>query len=92
MEARRYLYKVIRLRRKLIAIGASKLNTALCLMLISDLERWLKFYPAASEAQVRNFLRRHYDEVLFLLPGGENRAGRALMNQLDQLITYEREK
>lgn len=86
MKHRDFILKVIRIRRRLIQSGDSKLNLAFCTRAMNDIERWIKFYPKATEKQLRNYFIYHSTTIGYLMPGANCKAHAKLSNQYAELL------
>lgn len=84
--ARKYIKKVVRMRRYLNREGLSGKNVLATERAIAKLQRWLEFYPNATDAQVRRFLQRSINEVEILLPGQRSTSYQSLHDQLNDIL------
>ena len=79
-----FLSKVLRLRKYLIREGRCKRNVMKLLRLSGKIEQYLQFYPKASEASMKKWMRKHQAEILELIPG--NKAGDSMKKEFFNLI------
>jgi hypothetical protein len=89
MNSRSQLLAIIRVRRHLIREGKSYKNVVLCMRTIAKLEAWLKAYPHATDRQVRNFARRHFEQFKFLLPSSSHPSHLAMEEKFFKLTTQD---
>jgi hypothetical protein len=87
MNSRSELLAIIRVRRHLIREGKCYKNVVLCMRTIAKLDGWLKAYPHATDRQVRNFARRHFEQFKFLIPSSTHPSHLAMEENLTKLIS-----
>jgi len=69
MTHRQFIYKVIKVRRKLIHMQCSKVDALQCKRTINRLDKLMKAYGQKWNTEGwRQFLTRNYNEVLLLIP------------------------
>ena len=56
---------------------------------IGRLEQWMIGHPHPSRTSIRLFLQDHYADLVHVTPG--NKAGQAILNQLNQILDEARE-
>ena len=81
MEAKVWLFKVIRMRRKIIAIHRSHKGKSGC----DFLERYLKAYNY-SERTFASFFIRHSDKIYAILPGKGFKARKKFENDFARFL------
>jgi hypothetical protein len=83
-QCKQFLNKVLRIRKRLVHDGKCKKNVTRLLHLSTKIEQYLQFYPKASEAAMRKWMRKHEAEILELIPG--NKAGDSMKKEFFNLI------
>ena len=89
MNARQWIMKVIRIRRRMMFEGVSIKSKVEVDCAIANLKKWLDFWPKATDDQVRRFLRKHEEDVMTIMPGQKCPAFKKLNDELNELI-YEK--
>jgi hypothetical protein len=84
-KVRDYIKKVIRIRKRLIAEGKSRLNLPLAWHHINHLEKYLKYYPYNKDYQMASFWRRNAAKVLELIPGQSSRIHDELVHEFNDI-------
>lgn len=87
-DAREFINKVIRSRRKLIDIGESKINKQWAIDRMDLIKRYLDYYGYKNDRSFAMFWSQHRNEIMELMPGGKSKlAGKFLFefNQIDGL-------
>ena len=85
MTHRDFILKAIRIRKRLMHDGYSKLNRQACNVKMHKMKAWLDFYPNATEEQVSKFFFFHAENIRYILPGESCTAHNKLINQYTQL-------
>ena len=85
MKHRDFVLKTIRIRRRIMDQGHSKINPMQCYSRMKSMEDWLKFYPQATEEQLQKFFVRNSINILYILPGRRCVAHEKLINQFTEL-------
>lgn len=88
MTHRDFILKAIRIRKRLMDQGYSKLNPQGCHLRMNKLKGWLDFYPNATDEQVAKFFAFRADYILYILPGERCTAHKKLLTQFTDL--YEK--
>lgn len=81
---RKYIQKVIGIRKHLIKSGDSHINEALAWKIINEIETLLSTYNYP-EPQMIRFWRRKKDKIIELLPGTSSRSHTALFNEFCEI-------
>lgn len=85
VEARKYLKKLIRIRKKMIAKKLVGSDTPTIKSSMKFIETQLSAYGYASDEKMRGFLSRHHDEIRQLIPGENYPGFKKLMNEFLEL-------
>lgn len=85
VEARKYLEKLIRIRKKMIAKKLVGSDTPHIKASMNFIETQLSAYKYASDEKMRGFLERHHDEIRKLIPGENYPGFKKLMNEFINL-------
>jgi len=86
MTLRTYVLNLIRLRERMIADGRSYRNTVQAFKSIKRIKTWLEFYPNATDAQVRAFLRKNETDLQYILPGKTATNYLSIQTKLNSLL------
>lgn len=84
-RVKKYVLKVIRIRKKLIAEGKSKMNNTLAADTINQLEKYLGNFPLNKDYQMANFWRRNAGKILQLIPGQGSKLHDQLVNEFNDI-------
>ena len=71
---RALILSIIRMREYLLKEGKGGKNVMLCHQYLRKTKAWLSAYPRATERQVRNYAKRHLQQLLYLTPSSTNPA------------------
>lgn len=82
-----FVKKVVRMRKAMLRRGCSMKNEMRMHKAIEKFERHLNFYPNANDRAIRNFCKRHKDDLLALLPGKGSSSHDKLMNEFNQYLS-----
>lgn len=83
---RSYVRKLIALRKKLIANKKSFINNARAFAIIENIRIWMDAYPYVNEQQFSKFLKRNYNDLKYLVPGGACKSSAKWIEQLDGFL------
>jgi len=81
-----FVNKLLKLRRGLINRGNSYINNARAFSIIENIKLWMDAYPNVSEQQFTNFMKRNYNELKYLVPGGECKSSKEWIKKLDEFV------
>jgi hypothetical protein len=81
---KKLLVKILNVRKFLLKNGKSFKNSLKCYSLIQKFEEHLKCYPDISDEALTKYVKKHADDILFLVPGNET--GAAIKSQLNKLL------
>jgi hypothetical protein len=81
---KKLLVKILNGRKFLLKNGKSFKNSLKCYSLIQKFEEHLNCYPDISDEALTNYVRKHSDDILWLIPG--NTTGNSIKNQLIKLL------
>lgn len=84
-QTKKYIRKVIRIRKRLIAGGESRMNKALAWQHINHLEKYLKAYGYNDDNQMAGFWRRNRGKIMDLLPGVKSASHHELVNEFNNI-------
>ena len=84
-QTKMYIRKVIRIRKRLIAEGSSRMNAALAWQHINHLEKYLKTYGYNDDNQMAGFWRRNRGKIMDLLPGSKSKSHTELVNEFNNI-------
>jgi len=84
-RVKKYVLKVIRIRKKLIAEGKSRMNDHLAADTIRHIERHLGAFPFRYDYQMANFWRRNAGKILQLIPGQGSKLHDQLVNEFNDI-------
>lgn len=84
MTALELIRTAVRMRRAMLWRGASKKPVAITAAAMRRVEPWVKAFPNATERGARKFIRRHYSDLVILLPGGDHPAAEKMRRALDR--------
>ncbi len=86
---RTFAEKAIRMRERVIDLKRSNRNDMECWLAIKCIKPWLDAYPNATPQQVARHLKRHYNAVQCLLPGGDAPNALAMQQEFHAILnTY----
>lgn len=83
---RSFVKKLFNLRNRLIVSGKSYINNARAFSVMEQMKIWMDAYPFATEEQFTKFLKRNYNELMYLIPGGECKSKNAWVEKLNEFV------
>lgn len=79
------LKKIVRMRTYLLNNKLGKRNLTLILKL-EEINRWLTAWPNAPESGCINYARKHYNDLMMLIPSSKCNASFKLITELNALL------
>lgn len=83
---RSFVFKLFKLRRSLILKGNSYINNARAFSLMESMRIWMEAYPNVTEEQFNKFLKRNYESLKYLIPGGECKSKNSWIDKLNEFV------
>lgn len=69
-----YLIKLIRVRKRIIKQKAGFRSSLRCLGIIKSMELTINCYKHWTDKDWKIYFKRHYNEILYLIPGNQSRS------------------
>ena len=83
---KRLVFKVLRMRKRMLKEGVSLKNPLRVHSAINRFEMYKSFFPNAGDKGYRAVVKKHYDEFLTLMPGKSSKAHDRLFTELQNQL------